>query len=582
MQNLMQKSEQENIFQIFIILIIICIFQYGIEKIYGFTLYPDEFGYWASAANAAGYDWSEVASMGSYYSFGYSLILTPILKLFLSGVAAYRAAIAVNMLLMCISIFLLRRMAIELFPELNGAKRVFICGAAALYPSWIFYMQMTMAEALLCFLFVLVSYLFLYFIRKPGMVTTVSLAVALVYIYCVHMRTVGVVVACVITCLLWGCTAGKNKKQIFILIMILIIAGLAASILKKATIFEIYTYAEQDTLATNDYGSQFDKLEEIFTVQGSIRLLEGIVGKIFYLGNASFGLIYWAIGWCTWVSISLGKKLLKKEEASLSHWFGLFLLLASMGEILISSIYMLRAGSIDGLIYGRYNELIVPMMILVGITAMERSRFILPATLLAGVVSGGTLLFLLDVIEKRKLSGLRGYHMAGMSYLLEENNLKELLFFRDTWILGFSIMILVSILIWLSRRWNNEWMLTGILIIEIIAGLQISHHYTYRVNHILYENQAIADMIREHSDSRDGIFYLDEGNGEFVDFLQMQLRERPIHVLTEEAIEEELKSGSPPVSFLITDGDSKKDKILQQLFDQKIETNMFCLYFNEK
>ena len=67
---------------LFIIFILLGIYQYGIGKICGFTMVPDEFGYWASAAENVGYDWSEVASLGSYYSFGYSFVLTPILWAF--------------------------------------------------------------------------------------------------------------------------------------------------------------------------------------------------------------------------------------------------------------------------------------------------------------------------------------------------------------------------------------------------------------------------------------------------------------------------------------------------------------------
>ena len=36
------------------------------------SLFPDEFGYWAPAAEMLGWDWSESVSLGSYYSFGYS------------------------------------------------------------------------------------------------------------------------------------------------------------------------------------------------------------------------------------------------------------------------------------------------------------------------------------------------------------------------------------------------------------------------------------------------------------------------------------------------------------------------------
>ena len=55
-------------------ILILSVCMYGIYSIVGFSYYPDEFGYWSSAAVNIGYDWSEVASLGSYYSFGYSLI----------------------------------------------------------------------------------------------------------------------------------------------------------------------------------------------------------------------------------------------------------------------------------------------------------------------------------------------------------------------------------------------------------------------------------------------------------------------------------------------------------------------------
>ena len=221
----MQKLKKDHIVLVFIILIIFSVFQYGIQKIYGFTLYPDEFGYWASAANAVGYDWSETASMGSYYSYGYSLILIPVLKLFSGGVRAYRAALAVNMLLMCAGVLLLWKISLKVFPQMEKTKREFACGVGVLYPAWIFYMQTTMSEALLNFLFILIIYLFLIFIENPRAVTAMLLAVTLIYIYSVHMRTVGLVIACMMTCVLWSFTKSGSRKQLLIFVMVLMAAG---------------------------------------------------------------------------------------------------------------------------------------------------------------------------------------------------------------------------------------------------------------------------------------------------------------------------------------------------------------------
>ena len=97
---------------VFIVFSLVCLCMYGLHRIYGFSLFPDEFGYWASAAKVLGYDFSEVASIGSYYSFGYSLILLPILHLLSDSVLAYRCAVVVNLLLQILSFFILGRRSV--------------------------------------------------------------------------------------------------------------------------------------------------------------------------------------------------------------------------------------------------------------------------------------------------------------------------------------------------------------------------------------------------------------------------------------------------------------------------------------
>ena len=70
-----------NRYAVFFMLLLFCFFQFSIRKIYGFSIFPDEFSYWAYAAEAAGCDWSEVISLGSFYSYGYSILLLPIFML---------------------------------------------------------------------------------------------------------------------------------------------------------------------------------------------------------------------------------------------------------------------------------------------------------------------------------------------------------------------------------------------------------------------------------------------------------------------------------------------------------------------
>lgn len=588
MKNAMHFIRKVNIYLVFIILIIFGIFQYGINKICGFTLVPDEFGYWASAAGKVGYNWSPIASLGSYYSFGYSFVLIPILKLFQNGVTAYRAAVGINMLLMCGSVFLMQGILKRMLPETDGIRRVFICGIAVLYPSWIFYMQMTMAEALLMFLFVLITYLLLYLMENAKVLTAVCLAASLIYLYCVHMRTVGVLIACVIMLVFWMAMERPEMKVVLAFWGTLLLFLLLAVALKQSTIEQVFSGADAQVLAGNDYGSQWGKFKQIFTARGMIQLIKEAGAKLFYLGLASFGIFYWGIVWAVKELVSLVRKFRAREKRKAAEWIALFLILSAAGEILISSIYMYQGKLIDTLIYGRYDEFIVPVFLLAGIAAMSRSRWIFPGTLLMGTGTGLFIPVILNYIEAKNMDGIRGYMVAGISYLLKEENLNVYLFFRDTWMLGFGVMLITAFLVWVARKSSSaSWLLSGIIALEIAAGLQISHHYTYRVNNSNFMDLYIAEEIRDKIGPEDRVAYLDEGKPEYIDFIQMQLRDKTIEVIQKETmpVGNDCLSGEDSDRkglFLITHIDTQYKNELDKMFDTSIRSNTFYLYYNKE
>lgn len=586
MKSVIGFKGKTNRYLLFIVLIIFGIYQYAIGKICGFTMVPDEFGYWASAAKNVGYDWSEVASLGSYYSFGYSLILTPVLWLFRDGVMAYRAAVAVNMLLMCGGFFLILGMIRRLFPETDQTKQVFIGGIAVLYPVWIFNIQMTMAEALLMFLFVLVTYLFVCLMQKARVVTAVFLAVSLAYIYCVHMRSIGVLLACMITLVFWSVTEHPGAKTVLAFVGVLLLLGVLAAVLKQNTIVQVFSDADRQLLAGNDYGGQQGKFQQIFSFHGMIRLIKAVIGKVFYLGLASFGVFYWGMCWAIKNSVLLLKKIIKKEKAKTEELVSMFLLLAMFGEILINSIYGYGSNVIDALIYGRYDEFLMPVFLMAGVIVMCRSRWVFRGTILAGICTGLMVPVLLNIIEAEKMTGLRGYMVAGISYLLKEEDLDIYQFFRNTWVLGFGVMLLTALLIWLSGKSKNlVWLLAGIIVIEIAAGLQISSHYTYRVNRSNFMDLMIAEEIFEHAEAEDCVMYLEEGNHEYIDFLQMQLGQRAIKVIREDQLDDLMikdLDGKIGGVFLITHIDTGYKEQLGKLFDKCVRANTFYLYYNGK
>lgn len=574
----MHKWKQEHIYFVFIILIIFCIFQYGIRKTCGFSVYPDEFGYWASAAGAAGYDWTQVASLGSYYSFGYSLLLTPLLKLFHGGIAAYRAAIVVNMALMCAGAWIIYLSGLKLFPQLDRTRRIFASGIAALYPAWIVYMQMTLAEALLMFLYTAVVCCFISLVQKPRWFMAALLILLLVYSYTVHMRTVGIAIACAMVLFVWGMTNPAMRRQILIMFGAAAIAGLVVVFIKRNVVLSVFSQADAETLAANDYASQISKIKDILTFSGMKHFIREVTGKIFYLGMATYGIFYWAMGWCVKEGVSLLKKIIRKQtdQCTVSNWTALFLLLSVIGEVLICSIFMHNSTLIDCLVYGRYNEFIVPVLLLVGIAVMLKSRWVLIISLISGALSGMMLLPIFSAIDKGNMRRIRGYFITGISSPLKEENGDPYSFFLKAWLIGFVCMILIAGMILVVKKYNHlSWLLGMIMVLEVLLGVQASEKYVYHPNRFGFQDMIIAEKILESEDQDIRVTYLEEGITPYIDFQQMQLRDIPIHVIRQEELTDTEEWGD----FLIVSSQTNRQEELEQKFKRHINANLHILYY---
>lgn len=562
-------------------LLLFALLQYGITKIIGFSLYPDEFGYWASAANAIGWNWSEVASLGSYYSYGYSLILTPILYLFNDSITAYQIAVVVNMLLLIAGFFCLLSIKRKLFETEVEWKDIMLCAIAVFYPPWLFYTQMTMTEAMLMFLFVLLCYLFIKVLEKKSIGTVVCMALVIAYLYAIHMRTVGVVISGCMIMFFFFCCEKRNRKCGIGFFLTLIILGLVLELVKDITIQEVYTYADSQVIAMNDYSGRWWIFKEILTWKGFKDLLVSIIGKIFYLGTASFGIFYWAMFSLIRQTGIYLRKFVKKEQINNREWMSVFLLLSVLGELLICAMFMYRPGYVDGLIYGRYTEFVMPILLILGIKQMEQSKGVFWKSGAIAVGTGCAIPVLLSVIQSRGMERARGYHMVGMSYLLQDEYAPMMDFFVKTWILTSFIMLLITLVVWMEKRMKHmEWILCTIAVIELGLGIQASEHYIYPSNSSHHMDRKITDAIKEEIQPDDSILFIDDGRLPCVDFLQMQLREYSIHIISQDSadIEEKIQSAD----YVIQYNEMETEFDWDMYHSERLISNQYTLYYTKE
>ena len=336
---------KENILLVAGIVITFSLCMYSILGVFGFSAYPDEFGYWSPAAAILGYDWSAITSLGSFYSYGYSILLVPILSFFDGAINTYRAAVSLNLILQCISIPLIYCILINVFPADNRNIAKISAVISVLYPAWVFYTQTTMAESLLSFLFVLSAYLMLLFFEKPSVLKGFFCALVLMYCYFVHMRCLGTIAAGVLTLIIWLFSQrksnNKNKigKKVWLIPVIIVVLFVASFTIKSFVIDNLYHSAGKDMLSWNDYSSVPHRILRTFTDGGVKYLFQDVCGKLLYLGLATYGTAYFGIYFYAKNFASVIKKI-KRREYTHCDFLKLYLFLATFAQFMVALIYL--------------------------------------------------------------------------------------------------------------------------------------------------------------------------------------------------------------------------------------------------
>ena len=585
----LKKINKASACLLFIMLLCFCLCQYGLQRLFGFSLFPDEFGYWAPAAKMLGWDWSEATSLGSYYSFGYSLILAPVLYFVKDSILAYRTAVVLNMLMMCIGLYLLYCLMRKLFPETEKERAAIISGIAVLYPPWIFYMQMTMTEALLLFLYILICWLFICFLEKPRPLTAALLVLALVYIYFVHMRSIGIIAAGAVMLFLWAFTGespGRRRKTLLVLgaLLCLFLFGLR---MKNVLIELLYHTASSEVLSYNDYSGQWDKLRYLLSLHGWKNFLAGCAAKALYLGLATYGLAYRGIYYAAKKAVGAVKKI-RNKEADGHSFFWIFLTLASAAQFFVTVIYTVGSAEsgndrLDLFLQGRYSELMVPMLIAAGTVQLLESRKVWRETALT--ISGTALLTLLAVcVVKNSVTGMRnvhGYTMLGMSYMLKESSWQPAEFLWKAWLFGAVLMGAAALTAVISRKKEYmSWILMLLLILETALGLQAGEHYIYIGNSHGYGDVRMADKIMELTPSgEERIIFVYEGGTPYIEQVQFRLRDRKVEIwsLSELAKNwEQLKE----TDKVLLEFESQYKETLEERYEKSWENGHLCLYYN--
>lgn len=356
--------------EFFIALISLCIFVFAIVRCNVRSIpyvYNDEYGYWASAAYFAGWDWSEVFSSISFYSYGYGLVLGLLLFVTRNPYLAYHLAIVLNGVWMALSFLFLYKSQVILYPNKSQIIRILPPLLATLYASNIAQINYTWPECFLFFLFCLVFYLLVNLEHKENWKSIIALSLVLPYSYAVHQRTLGVSIAAIIALVVLVILRKVSWKKLVAFLGIWVALLFAASQVKEIVIDNVWNNAS--AVIFNNFGGQVGKLSHILTLKGFLDLVYSFIGKLFYLVIAT---AFLALNSFIASSVDIFDNIRNKDTKKTG--INVFMILAILGTVGISAISLVIPYNISHLVYGRYTDNVLGPYIMVGLTELITSK----------------------------------------------------------------------------------------------------------------------------------------------------------------------------------------------------------------
>ena len=566
----------------------------AVREACGPLILPDEFGYWAHAANMAGMDWREAVSKYSWYSFGYGFLMLPIMKLVPNPIAAYRVLTGINFLLLGISPLLVFQTLSRICEEQDKKKLAMISGAAMLYVSYLTYAHTTMTESLLTFLYVLLAYGLCRWFTCKSVGNLVLVLFTVGYMYTVHMRTIGILLAtAVLLCLpvlLEGQgQAGKKVLWIAAVGFVIILVLFLQNVGKTGLINSVGSESYKAMTRGNDYAGQWGKIRFLFSIKGIGYFFAGLFGKIFYLGCATFGLYYWGMAYLLKKAKELFICLRRKEAHKKENWLYLWFLLSHVAALLITAVYVMRTNRLDGILYGRYHENTLPFMIAFGTVALLAQPKVKKRILwLIGLSSAGFFSVYI-LLGTGQVVYANRHSITGIMYALELADFydgKTILYAYFGAVLGGMLFLGLSALKGVGQRW----LLAGTMGFQLVIA-------AFSVNSLIYPASKIqkADMegiwqAKQLADEKnvEEFCYLYRMPTKDICKVQYTLWDTRLHLVSEEelldilpdSVLEKLEETEKEVFVIVPVGDELAER-LSLYYTEVIRTPHYEIYFKE-
>ncbi|MCL2661785.1 MAG: hypothetical protein FWE83_00440 [Oscillospiraceae bacterium] len=525
------KHDRFYVFLIALFVFIIC--AWHIPQRESIYLTTDEFSQYSIAAFFAGFDWSNVTSYIFYYQFGYPLIfILPLFWIFGDDMLmVYRASLVINALLASSMVplvyYLLKHWGLKSFWE--NKVSILIAVMLTLQGCVVAYSNLGISEILLMVLGLLSTALFVKILKTGATHKIVMLlAFILAYGYAAHMRFLGVLMSGVLVLLLIVFFNKTSKKYLLSFFAVLLVSIVLSELIKQYNQASIWLYTDTGLFGSddvNDIAATSGRLAELFTRRGFGGFIRVLFGQMWYMGFASFLLVYVGVLVILRENILSIRRLIKEKSCTGYDFTALFVFLGFIATLTISALFFMHSGTgvmtrADTIMYGRYNSIMLIPISLYAISSIIYSKLKPYVIGIFSVIIFSCLAVFLNSYIERFLSQSWFMHFNVINFIV----------FGSVYVSSF-FAINVSLLVFMSMFTKYKQMLLSIVMaIMIIFSIHAGYRFISR-DVLKYNDNITLNSFTEFKEYEE-IYYF-TGDPIILPRIQMALPNTRINVVSE-------------------------------------------------
>ena len=521
-----------------LVALVLCVF---VPRAFGIFFPQDEFGYWNNAAGMVGIDWSDVAAGQDRYAIGYSILLLPLIKLPLDPILRYRIALVINGVLAVIYAGVFSTLVGRLYPKMNWKERLAISMPCICYPCCLLYLHYSTAEVFLNVLFVILC-CFMTDSAKRNLSATYEFTglICAVALFLTHYRMIGVVAAfIIIRSVIWIRNKGLQGR-----LLLTVTAALTGIVLTAGIILCIYL--------------GFFSVKALFDTKTILRIAVGIFGKIYYIAVVSFGL-----GLAGLISVA----------GMIRCRFNMFILSAVGITVFISTYFFRDDNRLDQLVYGRYIEMFIPVLMAIGINRVIILKDKLNVKWMLAI---GAIAIMLTVYAH--MEGLTEYlpnYVSGIDWMFGDSLPTTTSIFFVPFVVAMSGYLLIEVVI---KRNITIWAAAvSISMIFLFCSFFLTEKHIYRYQDLDRSDYELEQRMEElcMKKGEESIMFLNSPYMNYINLIQFWMYDKKIELITED----EFDRLNIPIVLTYSNYD-RPDKLME--YTNREDSVHFFLYYNNQ